>query len=460
MKILLSTAPFHPYQSYNFKFPRFPILNLTLLAATLKDRHEIQIAAGAAHRNDRNYLFDMAADFKPDVIGFALPSTVSAMTLGKTISRLKAVSPGSIITCGGPFATFEPEFCLGLGADVVFLGEADAGFAAWIDGGAQASFAGDAPKGLAFRSNESVTVVGEQSITHNLDSLPIPAWDLLDYQPAIYLGSKAAAVEMSRGCPFNCRFCAVHEFGKSYRAKSAARMLEELKEIKAMGFSELLFVDNSFALDERETHQLADGMLAENWGFEFGAYLRADTICDNPTIMKKLARAGLRYAIIGFESYSDQSLKAVNKALKHETNIQAARVLRESDIFSIGSHIYGSPGESIGDIIKTYRFGVRASDLYKAGIFTPLPGSSLHAELQSQGLLRAGDPLAMDYLHYRVGDGASRWKVQALSLLLFLIYYLGPARLFRLMSKSRWTRRIFRVEYQTIILRIRAMLTG
>ncbi len=460
MKVLLSTSPLHPYQSYNYKFPRFPILNLTSLASSLKDRHEIRIAANAAHRKKRNYFLDIAADFKPDVIGFALPSAVSAMTLEETIRSLKATVPGAKIACGGPFATFEYEFCLKRGADAVFLGEADDTFPAWIDGGAVAGPEADAPKGVALAPSRDGAREATQVIKQDLNTLPMPAWELLDYRPAIYLGEKAAAVEMSRGCPFNCSFCTVHEFGKSYRIKTADRMLKELTALWKMGFKELLFVDNSFGLDERQTHRLAEQMISRNLAFEFGTYIRADTICERPDMIRLLAVAGLRYVIVGFESYSDDSLRAVNKSLKHGKNIEAARRLRENGVFVIGSHIYGSPGEPVGGMFRTYFSGVRRSDLYKAGIYTPLPGSSLYAELRSKGLIDAGDPLAMDYMHYRVGDDSRRRRIQVVSIMLFLLYHLGPARLFRLFHKNRWTRRIFRTEYKALITRFLALPAG
>lgn len=451
MKILLATPPLHPYQSYNYKFPRFPIYNLPLLAATLRPDHQVRILNHAARPRRPDPLQAVAAEWAPEVIGFALPSAVSALALAPAIARLKTARPGTRVIAGGPFPSYEAEYCLRkLGCDAVLLGEGERAFREWIADPRP----DDQRRGVADLGADGRMRHGGFDLLDDLNQAPFPAWELLDYPPAIYTGKRAAVAEMSRGCPYDCTFCVVHAFGKRYRAKSPERGLEELGRLWEMGVRELLFVDNSFALGVEESTQLLEGMLHRDWHFEFGAYLRADTIAEQPELMRLGVRAGLRYALVGFESYNDAGLSAMRKATKRETNLRAATTARQVGLLTIGSHIYGAPGESAADMRRTYRYGTRHSDLYKAGMFTPLPGSVLHRDLAERGELETGDPLAMDYTHYRLGDARQRRRMTALMAWLFMRYYFGPARLARLFSRRLWVRRIFRAEYRTIARRV------
>ena len=460
MRILLSTPPVHPHQSYSLRYRRFPLLNLALLAALVRERHEVRIVSHALRPWDDDALPKAARAFRPDAVAFSLPSAVSALGLRDGIRRLRAAAPGVRVVAGGPFPSYDPAFCLDLGADVVFLGEADAVFPRWADD-PDGTASGPEPRdGLAWRAAGGGAIAGRRVIAEDLPALPLPAWDLLPYRPEIYTRRKAAAVEASRGCPYACAFCAVHDFGKGYRPRPVARVLEELSALKAAGFGELLFVDNSFAEREAGARELAEGMLRAGHGFEFGAYLRADAAVRGAETVRLLARAGLRYAIVGFESHGNRGLAALNKGSGAETNLGAARALRGAGVFVIGSHIFGAPGETPEDARRTYRVGVESSDLFKAGIFTPLPGSPLHDELRRAGRIGGSDPLAFDYVHASLGSPAERRRLQRLAAWLFLRYSLHPARLAKTLHPDPWTRRIFRAEYRGMAWRALLLLVG
>ena len=72
--------------------------------------------------------------------------------------------------------------------------------------------------------------VGEYDYTGDLDSLPLPAWDLfnIDYYALMRLphagnSDRCFPVLGGRGCPFSCTFC--YRMIKGYRAHSIQRIL-------------------------------------------------------------------------------------------------------------------------------------------------------------------------------------------------------------------------------------------
>ena len=92
----------------------------------------------------------------------------------------------------------------------------------------------------------------------DLDSLPRPTWDKflsLPYQWSHHWNRSKPLYTMntSRGCPFGCRFCSVKSiWGKSYRAMSAARVVEDVEHlVRDHGASGIYFREDNFTLSKK-----------------------------------------------------------------------------------------------------------------------------------------------------------------------------------------------------------------
>ena len=451
MRVLLSTAPFSPQLSYYLKFPRFPVLNLPTLAATLVPDHQVRIVSNLDCRTRAHRIPESIASFKPDVVGLSAPSALGGAAVLRHVSPLISRSPGPRFIVGGQHATAHYEDYLAVGFDAVVLGEGEITLRRLVDAW-ESGRPLDKIRGLAFRRNGETIVTERRDPTHDLDTGPLPARALLPPERSIYGFGRAAAIEASRGCPHRCRFCSVHGYWGAYREKSNDRLLQELEALASEGVREFLFVDHSFGLDPTKTSALARAMLDARHAFRFGAFFRADTIARSPDTIQQLARAGLSYAIVGFESYGHEDLAWMNKRTTPAVNRDAARILRRAGVVVLGTHVYFTPGSTVAGAFRTFVEGMARSDIYKAGAFAPLPGSPAEAAAPVRQDAVAGP--ALDCLHVSPTGHGRQTLHQAAAWALFAAATVSPSSWAKVLARDEWRRAMSRREYRGLAQRL------
>ena len=454
MKILLSTPPVHYLQSYSFKYPRFPWLSLPVLAATVRKNHQVKLVSHTHLRRRPHTLFEDIDSFQPNLLVFAVPAPLSAVALEEHLPDIKQRHPHLKIVCGGQFPSFAPEFLLKAGCDIVCVGEADQTFPALVEAlENESSISGMA--GIATMQDGKLVLGSVASKIEKLDDLPLPAIDLWPRSNrTIYKKNVGGTIECARGCPFHCSFCTLQTFHETFREKSTEHILEELKQQKSLGQREIMIVDGTFGANPSHARDLALGILKNGLDLEMIAFMRAQTATENPDLIELLARAGLKMAIIGFESYSDQGLAKMNKSSSLQANLAAASIYRQNGIFVVGSHFYGFPGDSYRTAIATFRQGIKTSDHYMAGLFTPLPGTHTYQKLKDAGRLRSENPHKINFTEYLIKGGPQPKRFQLFTAILYLIYYLGPSRWISAVAGKGEARRVFRSEYRLFFWRL------
>ena len=219
MKVLLvQPAPFEPGRLglENVLWMSEPVA-LTQLAGTLLPEHEVKILD--MRLEPEMVLNETLLDFKPDLVGSTSMTTdcyqakailqVAKQTLGDTCFTI----------VGGHHPTLAPQDFENEVVDCMCLGEGEETCLELInhlDGG------GD-PKqlshidGLRYRdANGNYHTTGKRSQMRELDTLPLPARHLLPerYRKEYFfaVANPMASMETSRGCSFDCNFCAIWEF--------------------------------------------------------------------------------------------------------------------------------------------------------------------------------------------------------------------------------------------------------
>lgn len=208
-----------------------------------------------------------------------------------------------------------------------------------------------------------------------LDDTPIPRWDLAPKLKSKYFkGRNTGSIEMSRGCPHSCDFCATTAYWKEFKHKSNDRILEELKYLKEIDRTHIYLTDDNFGVNIPKHTALLEKLV--DLDMRFFTQIRADTIAKNPEMIKLAKRAGFYGFLIGFDTYDSDVMSGENKKTSIETNIKASQICRENDIAIYGCHIYGLPSQkNPKDFEKTFEMGRKYSDLFVMSFFHALPGT-------------------------------------------------------------------------------------
>lgn len=371
--------------------PFFLPLGLLCVASPLREAgfdvaivdYEYLYRSGQFSLHDERWLADMCDPLlarEPLLIGLtALADTLPVcLLMGQ---YLKRVAPEVTVALGGPgvFGSFpaaldrfadaidyvcinEGERCLLELAERLAGGEARprvAGFYARIDGAAAAC----SGRELA-----------------DLDSLPMPAYDLLPVPEYLDLASpRIFDIYLGSGCTYACKFCVTAEFWeRDFRSKSPDLVLRELDFLHArFGITQVNFLHDNFANRKRYLDDFIDHFLAHNSRYVWGCAVRPDNVTRDQ--LARMRRAGCFNVFCGTDTGSRRLLREMAKMPDASRSYGFFRDCQAVGLPFETNTIIGYPGESDDDLEESLRMIFSAvahggvnSDV---SVLQPLPGA-------------------------------------------------------------------------------------
>lgn len=440
MRVLLINPP--PHQRVDqYDTPDFTRLGLAVLAAQLRHDHacEVGIIDAKFERLSYRALTERVRAFAPDVVG--LTALTNEVKQAARVARdVKALSPGIVTVVGGthvstlPAETLKefPELDLGV------VGEGERTFSELVVAlaGNRATGAID---GVVSRADGRVHVAKERARITDLDSIPLPAWDLLPRGERYLFMTQ-------RGCPFQCTFCA-NPNGRVVRGRSPQNVIDELEYlVERFHPRELIFCDEIFTVDRERTHRLLDAMIAAGLGRKLRWWAQTHVNSVDRELFAKMKAAGCTICGLGIETGDPELMSAMRKGITLE-KVKLARKAAASAGLPIESlMIIGHPNETWETAMRSIDFAASLNPERPIfGVMVPYPGTRV-AELAraGQGGYRL---LSEDWNDYnkQIGNALefqhlSRSQLEALQLLAYLKVFTANRR-YRDLARFAWNYR-------------------
>ncbi len=223
--------------------------------------------------------------------------------------------------------------------------------------------------------------------------MPHPRRDLLHREMYV---SCFNTVQATRGCPFDCEYCAVTGvFGREFRTRPVDEVIEEIRTFRGRDF---FFVDDNICGKPEYAKELFRALipLRKVWGSQTSI-----TFARDQELLRLYAKSGGQYAFIGFETISEESLAGINKRWNRPGSYgEAVRSIHDAGINVLGSFIFGLDEDDLSVFRRTLDFimdiGIDAAQFH---ILTPFPGTRLYDKLESEGRI-----IVRDWARYHTGE--------------------------------------------------------
>lgn len=253
--------------------------------------------------------------------------------------------------------------------------------------------AGEAPGdicGLAYMQNGTITRTAPRKVLKELDTLPYPAWELIDLAKYRELWLKhhgyfSMNLVTTRGCPFHCNWCAKPVYGQGYNSHSPAYIAGQIKLLKEKySVDHIWFCDDIFGLKPGWVAKFDETVNSMNVRTPFKCLSRADLLLKEDNI-SHLAAAGCESVWMGAESGSQKILDAMDKGTTVEEIYEATRLLKKHGIKTCFFLQFGYTGEAMPEINATIKM---VNDLMPddigISVSYPLPGTKFYDRVSSQ----------------------------------------------------------------------------
>jgi radical SAM superfamily enzyme YgiQ (UPF0313 family) len=279
-------------------------------------------------------------------------------------------------------------------------------------------------------------------------------WDLLP-QNRYMLGS----VQTLRGCPKHCSFCSVWRTdGQTPRQRTADAVIEEVVELRRLGFRFILLSDDNFypvTVEDLEQARRAGNIERLQWLREIQeerfdlmarlAELPEDLVfytqitmeaAEDPDFLDAMRRARIHGALVGVESVTQEGLKAIYKNFNLFGTALAERlkIFRGHGVHVLGSFIFGLPTDTASTFDATADLAQQADIAFAQFVMLmPFPGTVDFAKWEER---MASDPTriaGVPLTRYWLIPPAQRPKV-------YMSHPTMDAEEIRIRTQSTWDR--------------------
>ena len=388
----------------------YPPLGLLYLAAYIRAHENVDINVVDGGRVDYSELIRHVVSFSPDIVGISF-TTQAATGAYKLINEIKAqkdMKTAPLVVCGGPHPTAMPEdVLLRSNCDIVVLGEGELTFREIHRKVTKGVRDLSDIRGIAYWNGNAMTINPKRPLIKDLDSLPLPARDLIDL--SVYPGlhykreKKETYMTSSRGCPYNCVYCSNPVWKNEkpwYRLRSPQKVVDEIEFIvKRLGINEIYDQTDEFNGNIKWAKAVCDEIIRRKIKVSLKAQLRSDHM--DRELAQKMKAAGFWLGLFGVESGNNKTLKGINKRVTVEDNTKALKILKEAGIKTFALLMAFNVWEENGCLCFETKYDTENTlnyaktminrgqiDLMSWSLTTPYPGSKLYDIVMKHNLIQ------------------------------------------------------------------------
>ncbi len=449
--ILLINPPLDPKQRYG-EFSdvgtELPNLGLAYLASFLRENGTgVEIIDAPAMGFSPSQIASEAKSHKPVIVGFTA-ATVAINSAAACAKEVRKVFPDALIVIGGPHVSSLPEETLAAFPifDLGVLGEGERTLLELVSGIKEGKDYWDIP-GVAFLKEDGKGIITEpRPLITDLDSLPMPAWDLLPDLAKTYRPSPQSTFRLpstilftTRGCPFNCTFCDRSVFGRKVRSHSAKRVFEMMEHLyKKYRIVHFAFHDESFIFDKERLLEFCRLLIRSGLPLTWVCQGRVDQPVSKNTLLL-MKKAGCRQLQFGIETADNNLLGILKKGITIEQVRRALLITKSAGISTKAFFMIGLFGETEESMKKTAQFILEAPlDDIMISFFTPFPGSAAYEQVEKYGKLTGSFENMSEYEVVFTPNGLTSLRIAAARKEIYRRFYFRPRIFFGYLARLRY----------------------
>ena len=363
MKILLINPPRSPENNilkfapegakpYIHKKLIGPPLGLLSIAASVRDHDVIVFDTKGEYDLDPGtpplavLVQRLLTIHKPDIVGVTV--ITSEFDYSIEICKItKAFDPSILTIAGGLHATLCPMDFTDPSVDVVIPGQSAHIFREVVIARESGTDLAAIP-GILINTSGGLTLTrGKPQLISSVDGeyLQPDRSHLKRWIDTYKVGGSpfpSTYVYTSLGCPYRCTFCSIwSQFHGRYYQRTVESLITELKSIDE--YPVVRFADANTIVDLDFINTLFDRIMEEGIRKTIIMDIRADIVVQQPALIEKLAKGGLKVVICGFESFRDEELKKYRKGSPARYNRDAIRIFEQNEIMVRGNYVI--PGD-------------------------------------------------------------------------------------------------------------------
>ena len=310
---------------------------------------------------------------EPDVILVTSSMTYWYTGVAETVHLLREHFLGVPIILGGTYATLLPDHAITtLGPDLLVEGPAE---------------------GTIVRTvNEICAANLAEKKYDDLDSMPYPAYDL-------YASLESVSIMTSRGCPFQCSFCASRLLSGTYQRRDAGAVVDEIEYwVHRHGIKNVAFYDDALFIDkEQHIHNILVEVLKRGITVAFHTPNGVFPKEIDESLASLMYESGFRTIRLSYETSNRDRQREMASKVSDENLAGAVEALVGAGYTRDQLGVYvlmGLPGQPLEEIVDSIAFVLSLGVKVRTASFSPIPGTrEWRRAVDEYGLEEEIDPL-------------------------------------------------------------------
>lgn len=345
--------------------------SLAILNACIKGRYKTELFDPNLHNLPDDQILSYLKKSAPDVVAVTTASTQYARHKEHMTALIRKALPNAIVIEGGILSTVLLDLAMkDKNVDYWVIGEGEFRLPALLDELQKEKPDLSALDGLAYYGNGAKKVRPRETWIEDLDAIPFQDYgnlNMLDYGnnpikysvPFVPKQLPYAIMITSRGCPFNCSFCAAHTVsGKKVRMRSSENILAEIDMLYKKGIREIVFLDDHLLFDKQRAIRVMKGIIERKYNLTWKA-MNLSIFSLDDEILGLMKQSGFYCLVISIESGNQHVLDHI----MHKPQVRLDKVpgilkkVRAQGFDIMASFVYGMPGETWDQIRETFAYG-------------------------------------------------------------------------------------------------------